>query len=138
MKTGRIGLGLGLACAMIVAVGQIPASAAPNAALDIHFDGYCDGMHLNIPSLGLGTPGTVDGDHTGCVTGGFVGTTASSTKGARISTDYGGFAPQLYHFQVNADKTWTIYSISGDLQTYVNSGTWSPGPPTGVGQAAAG
>ena len=83
MKTGRIGLGLGLACAMIVAVGQIPASAAPNAALDIHFDGYCDGMHLNIPSLGQGTSGTVDGDHTGCVTGGFEGTVSSRCRAAK-------------------------------------------------------
>jgi len=113
--------------------------SAPSTSLDITFDGYCDGMHLNIPSLGLGTPGTVDGDHTVCISGGFVGTTSSkpSPAGAHISTDYGGYAPQLLHFVISANHTWVIYSISGDLQYLVNSGTWSPGPPRGDGKPAA-
>jgi hypothetical protein len=114
------------------------SSARPTVALDIVFDGYCDGMHLNLPSAGLGTPGTVDGDHTGCISGGFVGTSSGRPKGAHISTDYGGSHPELLHFLINANGTWTIYSISGDLQTFINAGTWSPGTPKGDGRPAAG
>src|SRR6266508_3992710 len=127
MKAKRIGIILGLVSAMILALSQL-AAAAPNNTLDITFDGYCDGMHLNFPSAGVGLPGTVDGDHTGCVTGGFEGTSSSRPKGFHISTTYGG-AVALFHIRVNANRTWAIYGISGDLITFVNSGTWSPGPP---------
>jgi hypothetical protein len=113
---------------------QAKPIAAPSASIDISFDGYCDGLHINSPSIGLGTTGTVDGDHTGCISGGFVGTFA---RGARISTDYGGGVPTLYHIVINTNHTWTIYGISGELQTLINSGTWSPGPPSGTGPAAA-
>ena len=123
-----------------MASGRAPSravAAQPTTSIDIMFDGYCDGLHLNLPSLGLGSPGTVDGDHTGCISGGFVGTSSSRSKGAHLSTDYGGFDPQLLHIVVGADHTWTIYSIFGDAQTFINSGTWSPGTPKGDGRPAA-
>ena len=137
MKARRIGIVLGLVSAMILALSQL-AAAAPRSSLDIVFDGYCDGMHLSLPSQGLGSPGTVDGDHTGCISGGFEGTTSSSPKAAHITTEYGNFVEPLLHFLVGANHTWTIYSISGDLQTFVNSGTWSPGTPRGDGPRSAG
>ena len=139
MKAKSIGIVVGLVFAMLLALSQL-AVATPSTTIDLTFDGYCDGLHLNIPSLGLGTPGTVDGDHTGCVSGGFVGTTSSkpSPSGARLSTDYGGSVPSLLHIVVFANHTWVIYGINGDLQTLVNSGTWSPGTPRGDGKPAAG
>src|SRR5512132_3329191 len=96
MRIGRYSLAVGLILTMSVAAGQV-AAAAPSTTLDIHFDGYCDGMHLNVPSIGLGTTGTVDGDHTGCITGGFEG---SFSGGAHITTEYGGLVEPLLHFVI--------------------------------------
>jgi hypothetical protein len=116
---------------------RMAGPASPAATHDIHFDGYCDGMTLNVPSAGLGTPGTVDGDHTGCITGGFFGTTSSGPTTLHISTTYGG--SYFYEFVVNIpSKTWTIYGRNGNLITFINSGTWSPGPPSDGGPSAAG
>jgi hypothetical protein len=130
LKGRSIGIVLGLVFAMLLALSQL-AVAAPSSSIDLTFDGYCDGMHLNIPSLGVGSAGTVDGDHTGCVTGGFEGTTSSKPSGAHITTTYGGLVPPLLHYQVRSNHTWTVYGINGDLITLVNSGTWSPGAPKG-------
>ncbi len=137
MRAKSIGIVVGLVFAMLLAVSQL-AVAAPSTTIDISFDGYCDGLHMNIPSLGLGTSGTVDGDHTGCVSGGFEGTTSSNPKGAHITTEYGGVVEPLLHILVMANHTWTIYGISGDLITFVNSGTWSPGSPRATSGVPAG
>jgi hypothetical protein len=137
LKARSLGIATCLALATVLALSQL-AVAAPTLSLDITFDGYCDGMHLNIPSLGLGSAGTVDGDHTGCVTGGFEGTTSSTPAGAHITTTYGGLVTPLLHFFIGKNHTWTIYGISGDLETLVNSGTWSSGGPKATGGMPAG
>jgi hypothetical protein len=119
---------------LVMAFSQVAAAETSAPAYDISFDGYCDGMHLNIPSLGLGTPDTVDGQHTGCITGGLFGTKSTSPNAAHITTPYGGAANPPFHFVVNANHTWTIYQDSGGGVIYtVNSGTWSFGPPRGTG-----
>ena len=55
-----------------IAVVAIPvaasagASAAPTKTFSIVFDGYCDGLSLNMPSTGLpGTAFSIDGAQTG-------------------------------------------------------------------------
>jgi hypothetical protein len=129
---------LGLAFGMILALSQVTSAAPAATTVDIAFDGYCDGMQLNIPSVGLGTSDTVDGHHTGCVSGGLAGTVSSNPRAARITTDYQDIFPTGLQFQVNVNQTWVIYSRSGDLITFINSGTWSYGTPPRGGAPAAG
>jgi hypothetical protein len=134
MKLLRVGFVLGLAFAMFLALSQL-ASAAPTTGYDIMFDGYCDGMHLEHPSLGLGTSATIDGHHTGCVSGGVFGTTSQNPAASHITTNYGGCC--LYEYFVKANGTWTLYAESGNEIFQQNSGTWSFGTPVGVGPASA-
>jgi hypothetical protein len=111
-----------LVVAFVVGVGQVAASSTPLVAFDLHFDGYCDGLHLNYPSLGIGTAPTVDGDQTGCVSGGVFG---EKTSGGFYLT-----VPGFSTFTViKLNHTWTHYALSGNLIFVLNSGTWSPGPP---------
>jgi len=122
---------------LVMGFSQVAAAGAPAPAFDISFDGRCDGMRLNIPSVGLGTPDTVDGQHTGCVLGGLFGTKSTTPNAVHITTPYGGGASPPYHFVVNQDRTWTIYQDGGGgVITIVDSGTWSPGPPRGTGSPA--
>lgn len=134
MRSARIGLALGLALAMTLAFGQPIASAGLGG--DIVFDGYCDGMHINIPSSGLGTVGTLDGNHTGCISGFFVGTTSARSEASRISTTYGGAAPAI-HYVVRGNHNWVAYDASGTSLVQLNSGTWSFGTPPPNGRASA-
>ena len=135
MKVQRVGISLGLAFAMVLALSQV-AIAAPAATYDISFDGYCDGMQLNIPSQGLGSADTVDGMHTGCVTGGLIGTKSSAPNAAHL-TSFSDFQGYPLHTQVNANHTWTIYGRNGNLIYFINSGTWSFGLAQGSGTPAA-
>jgi hypothetical protein len=100
------------------------ASAAPASTLNIQFDGYCDGMSLTTPSAGLGSRETVDGDQTGCVTGGIFGTT-SAFKDQYFMTvpTYGTFTV------VGMNHTWVHYALQGNQIYVLNNGTWSPGTP---------
>lgn len=119
--------------------GGARAVSAPATTYQIHLDGYCDGMDLNIPSMGLGTPDTVDGSHTGCIVDGLWGTKSSNPNAAHITTNYAGFWPQGIRFLINANHTWTIYydTTGTGVIGVLNSGTWSFGPPRGGGRPAA-
>ena len=118
---------------MLAAAPLHAATAAPQTAYDLHFDGYCDGLHLNIPSVGLpGTAYSVDGDQTGCASAGVFGVAKPNnagiygiTKGAEFITipNYGT------HTVINKDHTWVHYGLNGNLIYVLNSGTWTTGPP---------
>ena len=110
------------------------SAVSPDAVHDIIFDGYCDGMQLNVPSVGLGTPGTVDGNRTGCASEGLIGATTkiSGQTQAAVTFNAGGTWIQTAIFIPS--RTWIHYSVSGDLIYVLNSGTWSPGTPTGSGR----
>jgi len=105
-------------------VAAFAAPAAPTSTMNIVFDGYCDGMSLTTPSAGLGSRETVDGDQTGCVTGGIFGT-ASAFKGQYFMTvpTYGTFTV------IGLNQTWVHYALNGNQIYILNSGTWSPGTP---------
>ncbi|MDN5864212.1 MAG: hypothetical protein L0I62_03195 [Gammaproteobacteria bacterium] len=100
------------------------ASAAPAPrvpfSVDISFDGYCDGLHLNLPGS-AGNPG-VDGLQTGCASAPLIGAKRNNQR--VIAWDYGG--DNLY--VISADHTWILYTICGGTQEcFGNSGTWSFG-----------
>ena len=94
-------------------------------------------MHLVSPSAGLGTPGTVDGNRTGCASEGLIGAkTKIHGQGAfAVTFDTGGTWIQTAIF---VDHTWIHYAIQGDLIYINNTGTWSYGTPEGSGQSSTG
>lgn len=118
---------------LVLAVVFSPvAAAAPATGTDIMFDGYCDGLHLEIPSIGLpATEFSVDGYQTGCASGGIFGLAKPShrtgayglTKGTEFLTvpGYGT------HTVIKRDNTWIHYGLSGSQIFLLNSGTWSVG-----------
>jgi hypothetical protein len=119
-----------LALATVVAAAPFaaasPARFAPLKTYDIVFDGYCDGMHLEFPSAGLGNYQTVDGYQTGCIEGGIFGQ-ADSTRSTGYLT-----VPAFATFTVVTNRhTWVHYGFNGNLIYVVNSGTWSYGTPLG-------
>jgi len=121
-----------LAVATIVAAAPLAASAAPLKSYDIVFDGYCDGLHIEFPSLGMGTKQTADGYQTGCVSGGIFGQANSSGSMAMLTIPaYSTFTT------VSKNHTWVHYGFNGNLIFVLNSGTWSYGTPLGRGGVAS-
>jgi hypothetical protein len=118
-------------------VGTALGASRPTAGTDITFDGYCDGMHLEVPSVGLGTDSTVDGYQTGCLADGVFGQAKPNrfgvygvTKGTEYVT-----APGISTFTVvNRNHTWTHYGFNGNQIYLLNSGTWSLGAPAAARQ----
>ena len=130
MKLVRLLAATALTLAMAPAV---TAAASTTATEDIHFDGYCDGVQLTFDAIG---PGTVSGTQTGCVADAIYGQSQASSfsKGTTwINDDPGGLM-----YVINKDQTWHIYALNGTDIMLLNSGTWSPGPPTrGKGTVAS-
>lgn len=132
MKLIRILATTALALAM---TPVLAASAGTTDVQEISFDGYCDGMQLSFPSTGLGTPGTVDGVQTGCVSSAIFGQSKAGSfdNGAVfVTVPDGGLLYNIYK-----DHTWEIYFLSGTTVGILNSGTWSDGPPPAPGQGIA-
>jgi len=125
-----------LAAALVLASAPVTiASAAPHrpfdTSFDISFDGYCDGLHINKPSAGLGQSSTIDGDQTGCVAGGIFGQTSKTSNALYLTVPgFGTFTV------INADHTWVHYGFDGSLIFVLNSGTWSFGVPADRGIAS--
>jgi len=113
-----------LAVATIVAAAPLAATAAPLKSYDITFDGYCDGLHIEYPSLGFGTKQTADGYQTGCVEGPIFGQANSSGSMAMLTVP--GFSTFT---TVSSNHTWVHYGFNGNLIYVLNSGTWSLGAP---------
>jgi len=118
------------------ALGPASASTEEVTTVDIVFDGYCDGLQLNIPSDGIsGVLRTVDGMQTGCVAGGVFGQARSGsdgTYGVENGTELltvPGFATFTV---IKRNHTWVHYIDGGGFIAFVNSGTWSLGTPVDV------
>lgn len=124
----RLSLFTGGAVVLLASLSFAGAKPAQAATVNIVFDGYCDGMSLNIPSAGSGLPGTVDGNHTGsCVTNyGDIGYKAGSTIGTAENED-----GTLVVYVLKTDHTWSnYYDCTGTgIECYYLSGTWSFGTP---------
>jgi hypothetical protein len=123
-----------VAAALTMALTSVGAvSAAPLKGVDITFDGYCDGLHLNMPSVGLpGSAYTVDGDQTGCVSGGVFGTAKASANGhygVTKGTEFVTIPGYATHTVIDSNYRWVHYAESGNLIYVLNAGTWSLGPP---------
>jgi hypothetical protein len=142
MRIGRSIAAGALALSLLpLAASAAPAAAAPTTATDISFDGYCDGLHLNQPSVGAGTSATVDGNIIvssciGAPESGLLGQASPNklgkygvTKGNEYisyedNTDYS------YFTVLKKNNTWTHYVVSvGGRISVLNSGTWSLGAP---------
>lgn len=113
-----------IALAAVLSIGL----AANVSAFEISYDGFCDGLMLNIdPATGL-----VDGNQAGCTVGPILGTRGRTltqgptvTIGYDASSDFGGLGIITV---IRADGTWTHYMNDGSGISVVNSGTWSMGP----------
>jgi hypothetical protein len=119
---------------MMIGGFAIAASAVPAGAstTNISLDGYCDGMSLNIPSIGYGTTDTTDGYRTGCESAALFGVNRpnlSNVYGVRKGTEY-LTSLDGYFWQISRKgHTWTVFGYNGNQIYVVNSGTWSLGAP---------
>jgi hypothetical protein len=91
-------------------------------ALDIVYDGFCDGVSVDIVN------GVAFGTETGCLSGPVVGTRGYVTdQDHAISLAENHVANAIY--VIRFDHTWTIYLSDG---SELQSGTWSFAPAAGV------
>jgi hypothetical protein len=92
-------------------------------ALDIVYDGFCDGVSVNVTANGVAF-----GTETGCISGPVVGTKGSVVnQGQALSLAENHIANAIYVIRPN--HTWTIYLSDG---SELQSGTWSPAPVAGL------
>jgi hypothetical protein len=103
-------------------------------AIDISFDGFCDGMSFEFS----GSTFMVGGVQTGCVSGRIIGNVGVDvgpffpTPGVGLNIcardqDFGGADFYLINW---TQGTWALYrTIGGELPFLLNSGTWSFGAP---------
>ena len=122
--------------------GAAVTTAAPAGAatVQIHFDGFCIGMELHIPSVGFGTGETTDGVMNGCQHNPVYGLNQPNKRGltgVKKGTEFltvQGFPDGSWIMQLNHDHTWVLYQ-TGDGIRVGNSGTWSLGPPPASARA---
>lgn len=79
---------------------------------DIVFDGYCDGMHMELDT----ETKLVTANRTGCDSGYMEGD-YTPTKVRLVDNNYG------LNVRIKKDGTWAYYGFDGTLWNY---GTWSP------------
>ncbi len=111
--------------------------SAIQAVKEIRWVGSCAGMHLVIPSVGLGLPKTVDGFMRGCETDPIFGvkTTINGKIGTYVMTVYdAGVTP--YQLLIFPNKTYQVLGLSGNHVIRTVSGKWQPGLPT-AGEGAS-
>ena len=85
-------------------------------ALDIVYDGFCDGIRVHVKNNGQ-----VFGTETGCISGPVVGTKGVvDNQGEALTLAENHVANAIY--VIRPDHTWTIYLSDG---SELQSGTWS-------------
>ena len=88
-------------------------------ALDIVYDGFCDGIRVHVKNNGQ-----VFGNETGCISGPVVGTKGVvDNQGEALTLAENHVANAIY--VIRFDHTWTIYLSDG---SELQSGTWSAAP----------
>ena len=98
--------------------------------IDVMFDGYCDGMSLNIiPGTGL-----VDGARIGCASDILTGTVGNViAQGTAVTVHFDNGVSDFIAV-VRQNGTWSLYLNDGGGIYEFNAGTWS----YAVGEAADG
>ena len=92
-------------------------------ALDIVYDGFCDGIRVHVKNNGQ-----VFGTETGCISGPVVGTKGVvDNQGQALSLAENHVANGIFVIRFN--HTWTIYLSDG---SELQSGTWSIAPAAGL------
>ena len=92
-------------------------------ALDIVYDGFCDGIRVHVKNNGQ-----VFGTETGCISGPVVGTKGVvDNQGQALSLAENHVANGIFVIRFN--HTWTIYLSDG---SELQSGTWSFASAAGV------
>jgi hypothetical protein len=139
-KLGVIGIVIVLALTAIVA-GTAGAKSTPEAspdapmAINMIFDGYCDGISGTFDPVASVFVGTYTSTCSTCpeadrISGSFGKVfipPAQYTLSLAFETQGGG-APFFWTAIRYQPRTWTHYWFDG---TVLNSGTWSPCPPAG-------
>jgi hypothetical protein len=107
-----------------------PIPPLPTASFDIFFDGYVDGVHLDIdPSSGL-----VDGYQINVWPAGSIVGVAIDVMSQDLSAAFSYGQPAEYWTAtfftvIRNDHTWTDYRNDGSGTHVFNEGTWSFGRP---------
>ena len=146
MKSSSLALLSAMALA-VAPLGAVPAAAAPTRVVEIAFDGFCDGMSINIPSSGLGTRFTVDGTGSGCEPTSFFGRTGPRDARPPAPADVGpaGIVKGSAYitnptydlmYVIRPDQSFAIYGLIDSVINELLVGTWSFGPPTEGASAA--
>lgn len=119
----------GLVLALALFTAQVGTS---EAATNIKYDGYCDGVSLTFDVFS----GLASGTATGCANGAMMGTVADVfTQGPALTMgfdDVGTYGPIGTIVVIRADRTWTYYRNDGNGIYAFSNGTWSPGIPLGT------
>lgn len=120
-----------LAAVVVLSFSQ----AATALTIDIVFDGFCDGMHVNInPASGL-----VDGNTTGSCIGEYpiLGSLGKVNGKNAVTVTHGSTSPYPgLIYIIYADYTWANYYNDGSGITLLWESTWSPGVPAVAGAAS--
>ena len=108
---------------LLVAASAHAGPLIANRTVDIHFTGYCDGLHLVINE----NTGIVLATETGCISASFAGTVGSLNGtyrgGAVTLTDA---AHGTHKVILDKPMVWVYYNANG---TVSNSGTYHVGTP---------
>ena len=107
----------------IVLVALSFSQVSEALVIDVMFDGYIDGMHLNI----IAGTGLVDGNRIGDgvdpdILTGTVGNVIAQGTAVTVHFDNGS---SDFVSVVNQNGTWAHYTNTGGGITLFNSGTWS-------------
>ena len=121
-----------LALTFVVGATRVSADNLPEI-LNLRFDGFCDGMHLETLTTKVQKSTTgwlVQGSSTGCVNLDIVGVNMAR-KNLDVSLAY---QDTSYLYVIRVDHTWANYINTDGGVELVNSGTWSPvlSPPLTV------
>jgi hypothetical protein len=122
--------------AVVCALLLIGMATKKAEAFDIKFDGFCDGMNLNLdlPRLwGVQTGSCIPSPQA--IIGDIAGVPGEG-KVLAVSTTFASTPGNIYTYYIRLDNTFTNYVTNGTgPPVKINDGTWSIGAPAA---AAAG
>ena len=111
----------------LLTVAGLVGAVGSAQAVDIQFDGYCDGI-VGLTDLGSSATGTwsnLDCFGTNAALGGPRGRAAGNASGGTIMGSFGVGAPYGAEFTwvINRDHTFLVYRANDGV--FINAGTYS-------------